>query len=83
MLAATYQGKNERQRKKVNMTTYNISFIKRVTRKFLEVSCRRRAKQWQRNVQKKCAACANKVVFSLITTYCLFLLLFSLPSPLG
>ena len=36
--ARGHQGKKERQRKKVNRTTYNISFIKCVTRKFLEVS---------------------------------------------
>ena len=45
--------------KKVNRTTYNISSIKSVTRKFLEVSRYRRAKQRQRNVQKKCAARAK------------------------
>ena len=32
--------------------TYNISSIKRVTSKFLEVSRCSRAKQWQRNGQK-------------------------------
>ena len=37
--------------KQVNRNTYNISFLKRVTRKFLEASCSR-AKQRQRNVQK-------------------------------
>ena len=36
--------------KKVN--TFDISFIKRVTRKFLEVLVFSRAKQRQRNVQK-------------------------------
>ena len=50
--ASGHQGKNERQRKKVYRTTYNISSIKRVTRKFLEVLRCRRAKQRQRNVQK-------------------------------
>ena len=39
--------------------TYDISSIKRVTRKFLEVSRCSRAKQRQRNVQKKCAARAK------------------------
>ena len=39
--------------KKVNRNTYNISSIKRVTRKFLEVSHCSRAKQRQRNVQKQ------------------------------
>ena len=38
--------------KKVNNTRYDISSIKRVTRKFLEVSRCSRAKQRQRNVQK-------------------------------
>ena len=53
------QGENERQcKKKVNENTY-ISSIKRVTKKFLEVSCCSRAKQRQRNVQKKCAARAK------------------------
>ena len=50
------QGENERQwRKKVNENTYDISSIK----KFLEVSRCGRAKQRQRNVQKKCAARAK------------------------
>ena len=65
MLAAT-EGDNERQRKKVNnRTTYNISSIKRVTRKCLEVSRCRRAKQRQRIVQKKVFS-TYKVVFLLI-----------------
>ena len=51
MLAAT-KVKMSGSEKKVNRTTYNISSIKRVTRKFLEVSRCRRAKQRQRNVQK-------------------------------
>ena len=45
--------------KKVNNNRYDISSIKRVTRKFLEVSRCGRAKQRQRNVQKKCAARAK------------------------
>jgi len=45
--------------KKVNAKTYDISFIKRVTKKFLEVSRCSRAKQRQRNVPKKCAARAK------------------------
>ena len=45
--------------KKVNEKTYDISSIKRVTKKFLEVSRCSRAKQRQRNVQKKCAARAK------------------------
>ena len=50
--ASGHQGENERQRKKVNKNTFDISFIKRVTRKFLEVLVFSRAKQRQRNVQK-------------------------------
>ena len=38
--------------KKVNENTYDMSSIKRVTKKFLEVSRCSRAKQRQRNVQK-------------------------------
>ena len=53
------QGENERQWKKANENTYNISSVKRVTKKFLEVSRCSRAKQRQRNVQKKCAARAK------------------------
>ena len=45
--------------KKVNENTYDISSIKRVTKKFLEVSRCSRAKQRQRNVLKKCAARAK------------------------
>ena len=45
--------------KKVNENTYDISSIKRVTKKFLEVSRCSRAKQRQRKIQKKCAARAK------------------------
>ena len=45
--------------KKVNKKTCDISSIKRVAKKFLEVSRCGRAKQRQRNVQKKCAARAE------------------------
>ena len=41
-------------KKKVNEKANNISSIRRVTEKFLEVSRCSRAKQRQRNVQKKC-----------------------------
>ena len=63
--------------KRVKKNTSDIPSIKRLTRKFLEVSRNRRAKQGQRNVQKKCAARAK--------TYCcfFFFLPFSLPSPLS
>ena len=53
------QGENEWQWKKVNGNTYNISSIKRVTKKFLESHVVSRAKQRQRNVQKKCATRAK------------------------
>ena len=58
MLAATWVKMSD-SGKKVNKNTYDISSIKRVARKFLEVSRCRRAKQRQRNVQKKCAARAK------------------------
>ena len=53
------QGENKRQWKKVNGNTYVISSVKRVTKTFLEVSRFSRAKQKQRNVQKKCATRAK------------------------
>ena len=40
------------------------------TRKFLEVSCRSRAKQRRRNVQKVCCTC--RVAFSLIRPIVVF-----------
>ena len=55
MLAAT-KVKMSGSEKNVNSNKYNISSIKRVTRKFLEVSRYSRAKQRQRNVHKKCTA---------------------------
>ena len=58
MLQAT-KVKMSGSEKKVNKNTYIISSMKRATRKFLEVSRCSRAKQWQSNVQKKCAACAT------------------------
>ena len=58
MLAAT-KVKMSGSEKKVNRTTYNISSIKRVTRKFLEVSGCRLARPRQKDVQKKCAARAK------------------------
>ena len=47
------------KKKKVNEKANNISSIRRVTEKFLEVSRCSRAKQRQRNVQKKCATRAK------------------------
>ena len=75
-----HQGENERV-KKVNNNMYDISSIKRVTRTFLEVSRCGRAKQRQRNVQKKCAAIA-KLFFLLIIPIVVFSP-FPLPSPLS
>ena len=46
-------------KKKMNRNKYNMFPIKRVTRKFLEVSRCSRAKQQQINVQNKCAARAT------------------------
>ena len=48
--------------KKVNENTYDISSIKHVTKKFLEVSRCSRAKQRQRNVRKKCCMCKVAVL---------------------
>ena len=45
--------------KKVNKNTYAISSMKRVPRKFLELSRRSRAKQLQKDAQKKCAVRAK------------------------
>ena len=58
MLAAT-RVKMSDSEKRVNKNTSDIPFIKRVTRKFLEASRNSRAKQRQKNVQKKCAARAK------------------------
>ena len=58
MLAATRVKMSDNE-KKVNKNTYDISSIKRITRKFLDVSRCSRAKQRQRNVQKMCAARAK------------------------
>ena len=44
---------------KVNEKTYDVFSKNCVTEKFLEVSRRSRAKQRQRNIQKKCAARAK------------------------
>ena len=60
---------------KVNKTTYNIS-SKRVTRKFLEVSRCRRAKQRQRNVQKS-ALHEQSYLFLLIKPIDFFCFFFS------
>ena len=64
----------------MNENTYDISSIKRVTKKFLEVSPCSRAKQRQRNVQNKCAARA-KLLFFLIRPIVVFHRSPALPSP--
>ena len=53
------------KREKKKEKTYDTSSIKHVTKKFLEVSRCSRAKQRQRNVQKKCAPLA-KLLFLLL-----------------
>ena len=58
MLAATWVKMGD-SGKKVNKNTYDISYIKRLARMFLEVSRFSRAKQRQRNVAKKYAARAK------------------------
>ena len=63
-------------KKRFYRNTYNISSIKRVTRKFLEVSRCSRAKQWQRNVQKSVLH-VNRCLFLTVSlalhdfTFCL------------
>ena len=61
-----------------NKNTYDISSIKRVTRKFLGVLRCSRAKQQQRNVQKKCAARVRLLIRPVVV-----FLPFSLPSALS
>ena len=62
MLAVT-RVKMSDSEKRVNKNTSDIPSIKRVTRKFLEVSRNSRAKQQQRNVQKNCVARAKFLPF--------------------
>ena len=50
--------------KRVNKNTSDIPSIKRVTRKFLEVSRNSRAKQRQRNVQKKSVLQVQSFLFA-------------------
>ena len=63
----------------VKENTYDISSIKRATKKFLEVSRCSRPKERQRNVQKKCA----KVLVLLIRPIVVFQHSAALPSPLS
>ena len=64
MLAATnqMQGESKRQWKKVNENTYDISPIKSVTKKFLEVSRCGRSNNGKEMYKKKCAA-REKLLF--------------------
>ena len=80
--ASGHRGENDGQWEKVNKITYDISSIKRVTRKFLDVSLCSRAKQRQRNVQKRCAARAKFLFLLIRLTVVFFFSPFSLPSPL-
>ena len=58
--------------KKVNENAYDISSIKRVTKKFLEVSCCSRAKQRQRNVQKSVLHVQSCFFANYTNMYCCF-----------
>ena len=60
--------------KKVNRNTCNITSIKRITRKFLEVPGSSRAKQRQRNVQKSILQVQS--FFFLIADQLIFLAVF-------
>ena len=66
--------------KKVNENTYDISSIKRVTKKFLEVSRCSRAKTTAKKCTKKCAASA-KLLFLQIRPIVVFHHSPALPSP--
>ena len=72
MLSATNVRRKWAAVKQVNENTYDISSIIGVTRKFLEVSRRSRAKQRQRNVQKSVQHVQS--CFFANWTYCCFLL---------
>ena len=67
--------------KQVNGHTYDISSVKHVTKKFLEVSRCSRAKQRQKNVQKSVLHVQS--CFSANYTYCCFHRSPALPSPLN
>ena len=75
-LSSGHQGKNERQwkKKKADRNTCYISSIKRVTRKFLEISIK---------IYKNMCCTCNDVSFSLIRpfVFVFYVLPFSLPSP--
>ena len=69
--------------KKSERDTYDISSKKLVTKKFLDVSRCSRAKQHQRNVQKKKVCCTCKVAFLLIRPIVVFHRSPALPLPLS
>ena len=61
MLVATKVKMSGSEKKKVNKNTYKISSIKRVTRKFLEVSRCSHANEGKKMYKKVCCTC--KVAF--------------------
>ena len=65
MLAAATKVKIRGSEEKMNRNTYDISYIKRVTRKFQEISRFSRAVKGQK-CTKKCAARAKLCFFWLI-----------------
>ena len=69
--------------KKVKENTYDISSIKRATKKFREVSRCSRAKQRKRNLQKKCAVRAKLLFFQLDLLLFFSVLWRCMPSPLS
>ena len=79
--ASGHQGENEWQRKKGNRNTYNISPIKRVTRKFLaEFNVVVVQNNGKKMYEKVCCTC--KVFFFLLIRPTDLFWLFSFPSPL-
>ena len=76
MLAATWVKMSDSGRK-LNKNTYNISSIKRVTRKRLEVSRCSRAKTTAKKCTKK-VCCTCRVAFSLIRHFYFFTVLVAL-----
>ena len=67
----------------VNENTYDVSSIKLVTKKFLEVSRCSRAKQRQRNVQKKVCCTCKVAFFANHRPIVVFNRSLALPSPLS
>ena len=73
MLAATRMkmSDSEKEKSEKEHVRHFLLKLKRITRKFLEVSRWSRAKQRQRNVQKKCVARA-KLPLLIRPAYCCF-----------